>query len=103
MSAAERRKGATIARIPLAALLIGCALAGALPEAAAAPPSEQQCRTAVVQALDMLRGEPLATARDEQRRKQLLGEMEQLVGQHRGQGVGACTTWAEILRRAAHQ
>jgi len=60
-------------------------------------------RAAVAAALDTPRGQPMAAARNEQRRKELLADPERLVKSHRSQGIDACSTWREIGNRAVRQ
>ena len=75
-------------RILVAAYLMGLVLASVPITLSAATPEEDRCRAAVAMALDTLRQLPSGTPRDEERRKQLLAELEQLVESNRRQGMG---------------
>ena len=83
--------------------LMSLVLLGAAAVSLGATVEEDRCRAAVTTALDTPRQQVSGTPRDEERRKQLLAELEGLVASNRRQGIDECRTWQEIMGRAARQ
>jgi hypothetical protein len=91
------------ARLHAVLFIVGLAAwsSGAL---AATAPTEETCRKAIEQALDVLRNVPANdNGRNEVRRKELLADMERLAAASRRQGMTECQTWAQMIGKAFRQ
>jgi len=67
-------------------------------------PNEDNCRLAITAGLEQLKQiPPDITRRDDEARKKLLEEMEQLVETNRRKGISECQTWTDLMKKAFNQ
>jgi len=86
------------------ALLTICLNIAPLSVMASQAPDENNCRTAVSAGLEQLKQiPPDITVRDDEARKKLLAEMEQLIETNRRNGISECQTWTDMMKKAFNQ
>ena len=67
-------------------------------------PKEENCRLAIEAGFEQLRRiPPDVTPRDDEDRRKLLADMEQLVETNRRAGVSECRTWTQMMGKAFNQ
>lgn len=65
---------------------------------------EENCRLAIISALEQLRRvPPEAGQRDDDYRRRLLADMERLVEDNRRAGVSECRIWGQLMGKAFNQ
>ncbi len=88
----------------LTALVVVCLAAGTSASQDQPAPQEENCRKAIEAGLEQLRRTPPdLSSRDDQGRRKLLSDMEQLVEANRRAGVSECRTWSQVMGKAFNQ